>query len=223
MRDSKVIQAAAVAAILSAVAALAITMHGGFAPGITAGPHRAAGAALARQALLLLKPGGRILVITRDTTTFPNPAADLLLEGFRRELRQAHADISGVLSLQVDPLRRIEVPPGDFQNWIHHAGGGDVIVSFMGPPLLTAAQRRQLGEIKPAIVAFCPGGWPDQLDFRPLFANGLLRAAIVSRRDQPAVTGRPQNAQAWFDRNFTVVTAANVDDFVARPSASTAP
>ena len=98
----------------------------------------------------------------------------------------------------------------------------DVIVSFMGPPLLTSEQRRQLGEIQPAIIAFCPGNWPDRVDFRPLFAKGLLRAAIVSRCDLSSATVNPEK----FDQSFTVVTAANVDDFMAaaeKPSAAKSP
>ena len=211
MRDSKAIQIIAALVTVGAVAAMVITERGGFAAGLNAAPHRAAGAELARQTLSLLKPGGQIMVITRDTTAFQNPASDFLLEGFQRELRRAHASVSDIQRLQVDPLRLIEVPSGDFQNWIHHATAGDVIVSFMGPPLLTPEQRRQLGEIQPAIVAFCPGGWPDWVDFRPLFVQGLLRTAIVSRCDQHSATVHSQK----FDQNFTVVTAANVDDFIA--------
>jgi hypothetical protein len=211
MRDSKVIQAIAALVTVGAVAAMVITERGGFAAGVNAAPHRAAGAVLARQALSLLKPGGQIMVITRDTTAFQNPASDFLLEGFQREVRRAHAGIGDIQRLQVDPLRPIEVPSGDFQNWIHHAATGDVIVSFMGPPLLTSEQRRQLGEIHPAIVAFCPGSWLEWVDFRSLFAQGLLRAAIVSRCDQHSAAVNSQK----FDQNFAVVTAANVDEFMA--------
>jgi hypothetical protein len=210
MRDSKAIQIVAALVIVGAVAAMMITERGGFAVSVIPAPHRAAGAELARQTLSLLKPGGHITVITRDTTAFQNPASDFLLAGFQRELRRAHASVGDIQRLQVDPLRLIEVPSGDFQNWIHHAAAGDVIVSFMGPPLLTSEQRRQLGEIRPAIVAFCPGDWPDWVDFRPLFAQGLLRAAIVSRCDQRSATVNSKR----FEQNFTVITKANVDDFM---------
>jgi hypothetical protein len=143
MRDSKAIQIAAALVTVGAVAAMMMIERGGFAAGVNAAPHRAAGAELARQTLSLMKPGGQIVVITRDTTTFQNPASDFLLEGFQRELRRAHAGIGDIQRLQVDPLRLIEVPSGDFQNWIHHAAAGDVIVSFMGPPLLTSEQRNR--------------------------------------------------------------------------------
>ena len=222
MRDSKVIQAVAAIVTVGAVAAMMVTERGGFAAGVNPAPHRAAGAELAHKALSLMKPGGQITVITRDTTAFQNPASDFLLESFQRELRRAHASISSIERLQVDPLRLIEVPSGDFQRWIHHAAAGDVIVSMMGPPLLTSEQRRQLGEIQPAIVAFCPGNWPDRMDLRPLFAQGLLRAVIVSRGDQRSAAVNSEK----FDQNFAVVTSADVDDFMTaagKPSAAKSP
>ena len=222
MRDSKVIQAVAAIVTVGAVAAMMVTERGGFAAGVNPAPHRAAGVELAHQALSLMKPGGQITVITRDTTAFQNPASDFLLESFQRELRRAHASISSIERLQVDPLRLIEVPSGDFQRWIHHAAAGDVIVSMMGPPLLTSEQRRQLGEIQPAIVAFCPGNWPDRMDLRPLFAQGLLRAVIVSRGDQRSAAVNSEK----FDQNFAVVTSADVDDFMTaagKPSAAKSP
>ena len=98
------------------------------------------------------------IVITRDTTTFENPATDVQMASFRKTLREARVIVGSVQSLQVDPLRPVEVPSGDFQEMIGKAPKGSVIVSFMGPPpLLSSAQRRRLEETKPAIVAFCPG------------------------------------------------------------------
>jgi hypothetical protein len=226
MRDNKIIQAVALVATLSAVAAVVIVGRGGFGPAQAREPHQSVGVALARQAISLLQPGSRITVITRDTSLFPNPATDILMESFQRELRAGHLNISTVEKLEVDPLRRIEVPPGDFQNWIHQAAAGDVIVSFMGLPELTAAQWQQLGEIKPSIVAFCPGNGSEPVDFRPLFAHGQLRAAIVSRRDESSSPVKPKNSQAWFDQYFILVTATNVDDFMTadgKTSASTSP
>ncbi len=226
MRDNKFIQAASVVVILSAAAALAVTQRGGFAPGINPEPHRAAGAMMAQLALSNLKPGGQIMVIARDTTAFPNPATELQMQSFQKELRQAGSAIGAIQTVQVDPLRLIEAPPEDFQRWIHHASEADVIVSFIGPPALTTAEQRQLGEIKPAVVAFCSGSWPDRIDFGPLFEHGLLRAAVVSRRDQPPATVKPKTRAAWFNQNFAVITATNLDDLAsmnARQSGSATP
>jgi hypothetical protein len=77
----------------------------------------------------------------------------------------------------------------------------------MGPPLLTQAQRTQLGEIKPAIVAFCPGSVPDLVDLRALLDQDLLQAAIVARREAAGSPNR-KDLQGWFDRFFVVITNA---------------
>jgi len=218
MRDNKVIQVLALAVTVGAAAAMVLTLRGGWGPALNPDPPRAVGAELARQALSLLKPGGQITLLTRDTATFPNPATDLVRDGFQRALRRAHVGVGGEEKLEVDPLRRVLVPSGDFQGWIHHGNSGDVIVSLMGPPVLSPSERAQLGEIKPAVVAFCPGNWPEQVDFRSLFGDGLLSAAVVSR---PGVA-----ASRKFAEGYVTITKANVDDFVAsagRNSAPTAP
>jgi hypothetical protein len=215
MRDSKVIQALAGVIALGSVVSMAITLRGGFSPGVERQPHQAAGWAMAKQTVSLLKPGGQVMLITRDTSEFKNPAMDVLEASFRKELRQAGKSVNTVQAVQVDPLRPLEVPPGDFLEWIRKSPAGSVIVSFMGPPMLTVAQRKQLGEIKPAIVAFCPGAMPDQINLPSLFDRAVLHAAIVSRRNSTSSASKPQGMQAWFDRNFAVVTAANVGDLAA--------
>jgi len=53
MRDSKAIQIVAALVTVGAVAAMMITERGGFAAGVNAAPHRAAGAEMARQSLSL--------------------------------------------------------------------------------------------------------------------------------------------------------------------------
>jgi hypothetical protein len=219
MRDHKAIQIIAVVVTVGAVAAMALVGGSGFgAEGNPVLP-RAVGGELARQALSFHRSGGQIMVITRDTTAFENPASDFLLEGFERELQRAHVGIDTLQRIQVDPLRMVEVPSGDFQNWIHHATAGDVIVSFMGPPLFTPEQRQQLGDISAAVVAFCPGNWPERVDFRALLAGGVLRAAVVAR-DNPSPAAMKSSR---FDERFEVVTPANVEGFMAAVEKSNAP
>jgi hypothetical protein len=171
-------------------------------------PYEAAGMTLAKQALALLQPGGQITVIVRDTATFPNPASDVQLSSFKKAIRP-RATIGSVVALQVDPLRPVEVPPGDFFELIRKTPKGSVIVSFMGPPLLNAEQRTHLREIQPAIVAFCSGNLCRQVDLRELFIQGLLHAAVVSRRT-PTVGLPPKDMQGWFDRSFVAITPENL-------------
>jgi hypothetical protein len=210
MRDSRAIQTVACCAILGSVVAIYCWTGGGFGPGIDPTPHEATGLVMAQQALSLLKPGGNLIVITRDTTAFKNPASDIQLARFQREISKTKATISSVHGLQVDPLRPVEVPAGDFFELLRKTSLGDVIVSFMGPPMLSEAQRSQLAGPKAAVVAFCAGALPEQVDLRSLFEAGLLQAAVVSKRTGPPPGPKPSGLRECFDRSFSLLTASNL-------------
>jgi hypothetical protein len=208
MRDSKVIQGIAGLVTLGAAVSVCLTLQGGGSPRLDSRPHEAAGWFMARETLRHLKPGGQVILITRDTSAFANPATDVQLASFRKTLRKARVTVGSIQSLQVDPLRPVEVPAGDFQELIGKAPKGSVIVSFMGPPpLLSSAQRQHLGETKPAIVAFCPGSLPERANLSALFEQGLLQAAVISRRNPPPSSARPKGLQACFDQAFTGITS----------------
>ncbi len=214
MRDSKAVNLVAGLVAVGAWTAMILALPGVLGPRLDSRPHEAAGWMMARQALGLLKPGGKITVITRDTAAFKNPAVDIQLASFKRTLRQAHTTIAAVRALQIDPLKPVEVPPGDFLELIRHTPGESVIVSFMGPPLLSEAQARQCGASKPGVVAFCSGSLPDQVDLRWLFERGLLQAAVVTRPNPAA--SQPRDLQGWFDRCFVAVTSASDPNLAAR-------
>src|SRR6185369_13349222 len=171
--------------------------------------HAAVGTVLAQQTLSLLKPGGQITVISRDTASFQNPATDILFAALSKALKRGGVKIAAIESLQVDPLRPVSVPSGDFFRLIKTSAKGNVIVSLMGPPTLTDPQLLQLGETNPAIVAFCPGPLRDQVDLRSLFSHGLLQAAVVSKRDIKLTQARPASEQEAFDRLFLLVTSTS--------------
>jgi hypothetical protein len=194
---------------------LGLSLHGGLGPRVDAGPHEASGRLMAQQALALLEAGGQITIITRDTSTFKNPASDIQLASFRKTINQAHAAIGTLRKLQVDPLRPIAVPSIDFCEAIRNTPQGSVIASFMGPPLLTDADRSRLGEIQPAIVAFCSGSLPELVDLRALFKQGLLQAAVVDRRglERPAPDAAHQPDHS--EQSFLALTATNLADVSA--------
>ena len=173
--------------------------------------HAAIGKAIAREALSLLGNGGQITVIARDTATFQQPAAEIQLNSFREEIRRSKATIGTTQFLQVDPLRPLQVPPGDFFELIRRAPSGNVIVSFMGPPLLTEEQRGQLGTVKPRIVAFCPGSVAGSIDLRALFDQQLLHAAVVSRRNSGRSPPSDKGLADSYERLYRSVTAVNLD------------
>jgi hypothetical protein len=176
---------------------------------------------MAQEALRHLQPGGQILLIARDTAAFKNPATEAQLAGFRKTLRKARVNVGSIQWLQVDPLRPLEVPSGDFQEWIRKAPKGSVIVSFMGPPpLLSPVQRQQLGDHGPAIVAFCPGSVPERANLPALFEQGLLRTAVISRRNGGASSAAPKDLKGWFEREFVGITSADATALPARSDAA---
>jgi hypothetical protein len=170
--------------------------------------HDSIGKALAKETLSLLGTRAQITIITRDTETFAQPAFDVLLDSFKREVGRAGGNVGATKLIQTDPLRPVDVPPGDFFELIQRASAGHVIVSLLGPPLLTEEQLNKLGPVKPKIVAFCSGNLAENIDLRPLFDAGLLHAAVVSRRLH-AATGKSIKNQNSFDQLYGMVKPAD--------------
>ncbi|MGO8700275.1 MAG: hypothetical protein ACLQVY_21500 [Limisphaerales bacterium] len=195
---------------VAAWALLGLSLHGGLEPPVDTRAHEESGRLLAQQALACLDSGGDITVIARDTGTFKNPASDIQLAAFFHAIAKAHATLHAVHTIQVDPLRPIAVPASDFREIIGNTPEGSVIVSFMGPPQLTAAERARLGESKPAIVAFCSGSLPEAPALRALFDQGLLRAAVVDRRGTQAL-----KEGDGVGPSFVALTATNLTAFTA--------
>lgn len=152
--------------------------------------HAQIGAVLAREALRCAGPAGEITVITRDTDTYPQPSLDAALSGFEREVRAAGRAMKPPLRIQVDPIRPPEVPSGDFFELLRRGASGAVIVSLLGPPMLTEEQRLRLGVVKPAVVALLPGPCRQWVDVGQLFRAGLLRAAVAAKSGGAGETKR---------------------------------
>lgn len=210
MQDNKLVGTVAAFVALGSSVAIVFWVSDGFGPHLNPAPHEAVGHVLARQTLSLLKPGGRITVITRDTVAFQNPACDVQFAAFRKELAKGGAKIDSIQVIQIDPLRPAVVPAGDFFQCIKSSAKGAVIVSLLGPPVLTEAQMAQLGEVKPAIVAFCSGPVRAQVDLKALFAQGLLQAAVVSKHDIAITRSPAENEREAFDQQFLEVTPGNL-------------
>lgn len=200
MRNSKTIDLVACGTAGVALAALVLSSRE-FRPPVDRKLHSEIGRVLAKEALSLLRPGGAITVITRDTEAFPQPALDILLKTFQHEVRR-RGEIN-VQTLQLDPLRPVEVPPGDFYELIRRSTAERIIVSLLGPPVLSREQRNALGHVQPKIIAFCSGNLAETLDLSELFHAGLLHVALVNRRDSRGAEEAPSSTT--FDRLYTVV------------------
>ena len=198
-----------IVAILTASAAFAAIFLSSweFAPSVDRKLHSEIGRILAKEALSLLRPGGQITVITRDTEAFPQPALDILLKSFQQEVRRGGKITVGTQTIHLDPLRPVEVPPGDFYELIRRSTAERIIVSFLGPPVLSKEQRGALGRVKPKIIAFCSGNLAETLDLSELFSAGLLQVALINRPASPATGDTPPNRCSTSERLYTVVRA----------------
>ena len=218
MGKKKIVGTAAAAVILAALGSLYLSLIG-LPPRVEVRPHEALGEAMARETRKQLGSGGRILLIRRDTSIYPNPAADAQIRAFHRELRKAGASVATTTVIKKDPLGLLSVPPGDFVKIMEKASESDVIASFMGPPTLTADQLAKLGAKRPKVVAVCSGDMPRQVELKLRFEQKLVETAILNRRDVPPGLPASDSPQAWFDHFFVVVSPANLAELLppARP------
>jgi hypothetical protein len=215
MGNKKIIGTVAALVIVAAAGSLWVSLVG-LPPRVDLRPHEALGEVLAREALKQLGSGGRIILIRRDTAIFKNPAVDAQLASFHGALRKAGTAVTATNVIKVDPLRVVNVPPGDFLQILRKTSEADVVVSFLGPPVLTADQLGKLGGKIPKVLAVCSGAMPMQVDLKHAFESKLLHAAVLSRVDA-SITGPATSApQAWFDHYFVLATSASM---VASPAA----
>jgi hypothetical protein len=192
-----------------AVVSLFFTLRGG-SPHYDAAPHEAVGQVLAEEVAKMAGGSGQIVLLSRDTTVFKSPATVSLVKGFFKTLRTAGRSVAATNLFKVDPNRLIRVPPGDFFEILRKLSEQDVVVSLMGPPLLSAEQRAKLGDKHARVVAFCSGPLPRQVNLKEVFEQGLLSVAIISR---PTISMSPPQAnvpRAWFDYLYQVITLENL-------------
>jgi hypothetical protein len=180
-------------------------------PGIDRRPHEALGEVLAEEALKLLEPGARLIVVGRDPKVFPVRASSAQLESFTRAIEKSRRSITSLQTFKVDPLRPVGVPSADFSDLLRQAKDNDVIVSFLGPPVLADAQLAKIGAKRPLVLAVCSGAMPKRVDLKKLFDQKLLLAAVISRDDAPAQLV-PGNKQSAFEQMFKLITAANLSE-----------
>ena len=211
---SKAVGVVAALTALGAWSCLYFSLYG-LPPRLDARPQEALGEVVARETLKLLSPGGHIILVTRDTVTFENPAVDAQIKSFQRTLARGGAQVTATNLIKLDPLRLATVPAGDFFQILKKASEADVIVSFLGPPALSPEQRAKLDEKKPKVIAVCTGGIPGQMNLKRIFEENLLQVAVISRANATARAPASDNAQAWFDHLYALVTPTNLSELPA--------
>lgn len=180
-------------------------------PPIDSRPHRGLGEAMASEALKLMEGDARLIVLSRDQESFDLPALEVQQRSFLKAIESAGKQAHTIRAMKVDPLRVVAAPSGDFFDLLRQGKETDVIVSFLGPPVLNPEQLLRLGTKRSRVVALCSGTMPARVDLKRAFGQKLLHAAILSRPDAPAMAA-PGDARAAFEQFFKVVTPANLGD-----------
>jgi hypothetical protein len=180
-------------------------------PKVEARPHLAIGEALVEQTIKALGKGGRITLIAPDTAIARHPGAEVQLMAFHQGLRQAQLSVAATNRVKLDPLRPVRAPSGDFADILRKQLEGDVVVSLLGPPLLSQEQKARVGEKRPRVIAVCSGDMPRYVNLKALFEDNFLYAAIISR-PAPGTPAQSENLSQWFDHYFKWITAQNLAD-----------
>jgi hypothetical protein len=191
----------------------------GLPPSVNRKPHQGLGQVLAEQVAQLRGPGGKVTVITRDISTYPNPALATQMKSFQQALKKAGVSIAATKVVGANPITLVTAAPGDFFNAMKNQTEADVLVSFIGPAAVPETQLAKLGEKRPKVVALCTGTMPQRINLKQLFEQKLLHAAVVSR-DSPLASGPSSNTPGgWFDHLYRLVTPANLAEALpdARP------
>ncbi len=176
----------------------------------TAEPHSTIGRVMARKAVSLLGPKGRIMVITRDTDSFLQSSMDQLFHGFESELAKSKNSVESILKLQLDPLRPNQVPPGDLFELMRKANSDSVLVTFMGAPFLNTDQLTKLGPNHCKVIAFCPGGSNAQSGLKTTFQAGLLQDVIIERPQARSSSPSPTKTIRSYDALYAEYNGANL-------------
>jgi hypothetical protein len=206
--------------LLTTLGALSFLFYSvyGLGPHFDLRPHEALGQTVAGEALKLLGPGGRVILVTRDLALFKNPPVKAQVGSFCQALKKGGGTVGVTNHIKIDPLRLVSVPPGDFFLILKKASEPDVIVSFLGPPVLNPEQVSKLEEKRPKVVALCTGAMPRQVNLKRLFDDKLLHVAVISRTPLAANAPEFGSVQACFDHWYALVTPANLDDLPANAS-----
>ena len=177
-------------------------------------PFEGLGAVVAEQAVQLLGPGGRIIVMDRDTRMFDNPATRAHQRGFHAGIKSAGKSVSFTNIVKIDPLRVATVPPGDFADTLKRAGESDVIVCFL-PPVADPVRLAKVGRRHASVVAVCTGNTPAHIGLPNLLSQELIKVAIISKAvPGTVVKGSPR---ASFEAFFEVVTAHTAESLPGGP------
>jgi hypothetical protein len=174
-------------------------------------PYKALGAGTAEETAKLLGNKSSVVVISADTSEFPNAAVEGQLQSFQDTLQKHQGmSLAATVKFKMTPMERMATGgavPGDqfLQALQSHPKAGAAVLFCGFPPLdlQDYAMLKQRG-IKVVVAS----GY--LADYRKLLESQVIHLAIVPRFETPPAGGKPPTTlRGWFERDFLVITPAN--------------
>jgi hypothetical protein len=205
MQKQKVKTGVSLAVIIGSLGFLVFHFFGP-SPKIDPRPHIGIGNVLAEQAAKALGSGGRITLITPDTTAFRWPGPEVQLKTFHKALAKAKLAVAATNSVKLDPGRPMRINAEDFLNLLRKQSEADVIVTLLSPAAPTAEQRARIPAKHARVVAVCTGELPKQVNLPALLEENIVHIAIVSRPVPALSVPQTDDPAAWFDHFYETVS-----------------
>ena len=181
-------------------------------PGVNLRPSSAAGEVLAEEVRRLLGGAGEVVLIGRSASRDGVDARGQQIASLQAALKRG----ASASLIATEWLPRVPVGMMDFggiaaeqlTELIDKHKDAKVFVVFAGLPPLSPELAAKLGARKLKLLAVC--GY--SANVRNWLETHALSVAVVPRSDDlPAGTPAPKTAPDWFQREFQLITAENVD------------
>jgi len=177
-------------------------------------PSVALGSVLAEEAINLAGKSNKVAIISHDASWGP---ASPVEAAFTAELKKrGFSSFIAKAATLGDPMHGGEVGlhPADFAEALQNAGDAGVVVSFAGPPLLTANDAAKVAPTHPPILIVATAGMGDQPGFpgslgrvEQLLDARIIQLAIVDGGmgpDAPAPK-KTDVTHELFARNYSIL------------------
>jgi hypothetical protein len=200
--------------ILLAAAAIFLSSCGQNTSKTALRPSLALGSVLAEEAMNLAGKSNRVAIISHDASWGPASPVEV---AFIAELKKR--GFSSFIAKAANPGNpmhggEVGLHPADFAEALQNAGDAGVVVSFSGPPLLSAADAAKMPPTHPPILIVATAGMGDQPGFpgslgrvEQLLDARIIQLAIVDGGLGPDAS-LPKNTDAThelFARNYSIL------------------
>ena len=197
----------AIVGIVGASAVFLVTRSGG-PPANAVGPMSAVGQIAAEETAKLLGSGGRVVVVHNPTLYVASPLLRGQFDAFEATIkRQRGITVTATEAVQGKDLSSAGgLTASKYTDLVEKYPDAEVIVSFVGPPILNGSQIKSLPQKHPSFVAVSLSGAP----LKRLFEENVIQVAIINRLEPaPPSSSQPKTVRDWFDQLFLVVTASD--------------